>query len=451
MSYVFAPGATSKSIDVQIVDDTGLPVDGLVAATFPATYYHLAGANAGVAIVLSDLALITTAWSSGGVKEIDAANQKGWYRLDVPDAALATAGHVTITGEATNKRLINGAIFVDRRLPDALPDEPDGLVTTTAFEARTLAAASYATPTNITSASGIAVSSIGNNVITTASINDGAFTAAKFAAASLNGKGDWNIGKTGYSLTQAFPANFAAMGISAGGVVQADMVAWDGDGNLLSESEGGFVYPVVRDSRLRNYMQLLVRSDAAIATDLSDIVDDINSTEGSGAGDWAPTSEALEAIRDRGDAAWITATSVTVSDKTGFKLASDGLAQVVSWTVAITGNITGNLSGSVGSVSGAVGSVTGNVGGTIAGFTTAAKAEIEQEALDALQQTVPDTVPADGSRPNMQQAVRMALQAMTEGAISGTTWTIYKEDGVTALFTITLNDAGTPTAKTRSG
>ena len=43
---------------------------------------------------------------------------------------------------------------------------------------------------------------------------------------------------------------------------------------------------------------------------------------------------------------------VTVSDKTGFKLASDGLASITAWTVAITGNITGNLSGSVGSISG---------------------------------------------------------------------------------------------------
>jgi hypothetical protein len=43
---------------------------------------------------------------------------------------------------------------------------------------------------------------------------------------------------------------------------------------------------------------------------------------------------------------------VTVSDKTGFKLASDGLAQVTAWTVAITGNITGNVTGSVGSISG---------------------------------------------------------------------------------------------------
>jgi hypothetical protein len=41
-----------------------------------------------------------------------------------------------------------------------------------------------------------------------------------------------------------------------------------------------------------------------------------------------------------------------VGDKEGYKLASDGLALVTAWTVAITGNITGNLSGSVGSIDG---------------------------------------------------------------------------------------------------
>ncbi len=43
--------------------------------------------------------------------------------------------------------------------------------------------------------------SIPANWITTAGITDGAYTAAKFAASSLDGKGDWNVGKTGYSLT----------------------------------------------------------------------------------------------------------------------------------------------------------------------------------------------------------------------------------------------------------
>ena len=47
-----------------------------------------------------------------------------------------------------------------------------------------------------------------------------------------------------------------------------------------------------------------------------------------------------------------TVASPTNIDKTGFKLASDGLAQVTSWTVSITGNITGNVTGSVGSING---------------------------------------------------------------------------------------------------
>ncbi len=48
-------------------------------------------------------------------------------------------------------------------------------------------------------------------------------TATGIAASALNGKGDWNAGKTGYSLTQTFPANFSAQVISAGGVADANI------------------------------------------------------------------------------------------------------------------------------------------------------------------------------------------------------------------------------------
>lgn len=41
----------------------------------------------------------------------------------------------------------------------------------------------------------------GSGAITAASIADNAIDAGAIAAAALNGKGDWNIGKTGYSLT----------------------------------------------------------------------------------------------------------------------------------------------------------------------------------------------------------------------------------------------------------
>ena len=88
---------------------------------------------------------------------------------------------------------------------------------------------------------------------------------------------------------------------------------------------------------------------------------------------------------------------VTVSDKTGFKLASDGLVSVTSWTVAITGNITGNLSGSVGSVTGAVGSVTGavgsvtgNVGGNVVGSVGSVTGSVGSVASPVTAGTVND-------------------------------------------------------------
>lgn len=100
---IYATGSTSVSIDVQVVDDSGLPVTGLAAATFPTLTYSLAGAHADVAFpALSDLALITTAWAAGGVKE----RGEGIYRVDVPDSIFTTFGIVTIRGEATGKRLI---------------------------------------------------------------------------------------------------------------------------------------------------------------------------------------------------------------------------------------------------------------------------------------------------------------------------------------------------------
>ncbi len=67
----------------------------------------------------------------------------------------------------------------------------------------------------------------GADFITSGKIADNAFLAVNFAANSLDGKGnwnvgktgyaltlaDWNVGKTGYSLTQAFPTNFADLSI----------------------------------------------------------------------------------------------------------------------------------------------------------------------------------------------------------------------------------------------
>jgi hypothetical protein len=98
---IITPGSTSQSITIQIVDDSGLAVVSLVAATFPTTYYERV-AEALQAISLSDLSLLTSGYSSGGVKEVGS----GYYRLDVPDAAFATSSRVRIIGEATGKHIL---------------------------------------------------------------------------------------------------------------------------------------------------------------------------------------------------------------------------------------------------------------------------------------------------------------------------------------------------------
>lgn len=76
------------------------------------------------------------------------------------------------------------------------------------------------TVTNVTTVNGLAA-----NVVTATSI----------AASALNGKGDWNIGKTGYSLTQAFPTNFASLAITVGGAVTAGTVS-DKTGYSLTQA-----------------------------------------------------------------------------------------------------------------------------------------------------------------------------------------------------------------------
>lgn len=80
--------STSKSVYIKIVDTLGAPVTGLAfnTAGILASYARMGAAR--VAITLATLAALTTAWSSGGFKEVDATNMPGVYRLDVPNAAL---------------------------------------------------------------------------------------------------------------------------------------------------------------------------------------------------------------------------------------------------------------------------------------------------------------------------------------------------------------------------
>lgn len=97
MKLSIKKGTTSKTIAVFIPDSSktdGSGLTGLVynSAGLVASYWRPGGSR--TAITLATLASVTAAYSSGGFIEIDATNMKGWYRLDLPDAVLATGADV---------------------------------------------------------------------------------------------------------------------------------------------------------------------------------------------------------------------------------------------------------------------------------------------------------------------------------------------------------------------
>lgn len=134
-------------------------------------------------------------------------------------------------------------------------------------------------------------------------------------------------------LASSMPTNWGALAISAGGIVNANLeeisgstitetssgriagnfnTFWDNADaattNTVDDVGSGAGGGGVTEAEVTKYFQLLMRSDAAIATDNATQLTAINADGGSGAGDYAPTTESNEAIRDRGDAAWTTGT-----------------------------------------------------------------------------------------------------------------------------------------------
>lgn len=89
-------------------------------------------------------------------------------------------------------------------------------------------------------------------------------------------------------------------------------------------------------SKLLKYFQLLFRKDAAIATDNATELTAINADGGSGGGTADNTTDSVEAIRDRGDAAWATGTTFGAILRVTPIIPQDiGLADTASYRLAM--------------------------------------------------------------------------------------------------------------------
>jgi hypothetical protein len=115
-------------------------------------------------------------------------------------------------------------------LPSATAGAAGGLFIAGTNAATTITTALTTTFTgNLTGSVASVTGAVGSvtAAVTLPTIPNNWIAAAGIAANALNGKGDWNIGKTGYSLTQTFPSNFSSLSITAGGLADITQAAAD--------------------------------------------------------------------------------------------------------------------------------------------------------------------------------------------------------------------------------
>jgi hypothetical protein len=93
MKLALVKGATSVQVAVFVRDSsvtTGAGLTGLVFNTSNLAAYYWRPGGTATAITLATLANAQAAWSSGGFVAVDATNMPGLYRLDIPNAVLAS-------------------------------------------------------------------------------------------------------------------------------------------------------------------------------------------------------------------------------------------------------------------------------------------------------------------------------------------------------------------------
>lgn len=174
-------------------------------------------------------------------------------------------------------------------------------------------------------------------------IANDAIKAATIEAAALNNKGNWNVGKTGYSLTQSFPSNFASLAIDASGHVVLQ------DASLVTAKLGTFA--LAKSTNITGFNDLDaagIRTAVGMATANLD-------TQLSG----LPTASGIA------DAVWTEAIAdhSSVSGSVAEALAAAG-ASGDPWITNLPGSYTGSQAGKVigdisAAVAGAISEITG--------------------------------------------------------------------------------------------
>lgn len=391
-------GSTDRSVALRIVDSgDGTPETGVVYNTSGIDLWYRREGAAKTSITEASLSALTDAHSDGGFLHVG----DGEYRLDLPDAAFASgANYVDIGGTVTGMIVIGGRV----RLVNYDPEDGVRLGLT----ALPNAAADGAGGLPISDAGGLDLDA---RLDAAVSSRLAPTTAGRTLDVSTGGEAgvDWaNVG--GASSTIYFSGTTI---LGLGGTIISFDALW---------------------TKVKNAFKLLLRKDSAAAYDASAVLAEINENLGAGAGAFANSTDSVEAIRDRGDSAWVTGTALDAAGvRSAVGLASANLDTQLSTIESQTDDIG-----------------TAGAGLTALPWNAAWDAEVQSEVDDALDSVIADSVAADGSRPSVRQALLMVTRFLMERSVTSTTLTVYKEDGTTVSMTFTLNDATSPTSLTRA-
>ena len=351
MGSAIKGGTTDVSTVIRIVDNTtGLPEEAVLHDTAGIDLWYRRDVDPGstplalVSITEAALASLTTAHADGGLEPIG----DGYYRLDLPDAAVAGGAiGVLIGGTITGMMVIgNYHELVDydpndtvrmglTALPNAVVDAAGGLVTSAGGAT---GIDDLATPTNITSATGITLTA------TTGLGNQTADIAG--SVSSVTGSVNDVTTKTGYSLSTA--GILAIWHQLTSAIVTASTI-----GKLLVDNINATITSAATatgfaTSTKQDTMETTLNAVPTAAANATQVWEELTAT--------ARTAGTYGQLH---------------KDNINGTISSRMAEASINTTAGVIDNVNtvdGNVVGSVGSVSGAVGSVTGAVG-SVTGHT----------------------------------------------------------------------------------
>lgn len=288
-------GDTNVTIYVRLRDSTtGLAKTGLVYNSTGAVCSYVLPGAARAAITLATQT-VTGAHSDGGFVEVDATNCKGLYRLDLPDAAVASGAYSLISIEfdgIIEETVIiplsntpqTGDSFARLGAPAGASVSADiaDLPTVAEFEARTILAASYFDPSADTVANVTTVGSVTGNV------------------------GGNVTGSVGSISGVTFPTNFGDLAIT----VTTGQVTVGTNNDKTGYSISGTITTLdaldtAQDTQ-HSTTQGLIGTPSDFGSGTSTIAANLEDIADNGTATYDRSTDSLQAIRDRGDSAWTT-------------------------------------------------------------------------------------------------------------------------------------------------